>query len=147
MRFSEPIDAPSAQPAAQPAATAAAPGAPLSAEQLDALVARVALYPDELLALVLAASTQPTQIVEAGRFLEARKRNPQAAPMKSWEPAVQSLLNYPEVIRLMNQDPAWTQALGDAVASRQADVMDVDPAGAHARARGRQPEDATSSTS
>ena len=59
---------------------AAVAGAPRNAEQLDELVARVALYPDELLALVLPASTQPTQIVEAARFLEARKRDPQLTP-------------------------------------------------------------------
>jgi hypothetical protein len=118
-----PSKAPSALPATQAGQEGAA-GAPLSAAQLDELVAPVALYPDELLALVLPASTQPTQIVEAGRFLEARKRDPQLAPMDSWEPAVRSLLNYPVVIRRMNEDLTWTQRLGDAVSRQQADVME-----------------------
>ena len=98
---------------------------PRSAAQLDELVARVALYPDELLALVLPASTQPIQIVEAARFLDARERDPQLEPVEDWDASVRSLLNYPDVIRLMNQDLDWTQALGDAVTSRQADVMEA----------------------
>ena len=112
-------------PSAQPALQAAAEGAPLSAEQLDQLVAPVALYPDALLALVLPASTQPIQIVEAARFLDARDSDPQLAPPERWDEPVRALLNYPEVVALMNGDLAWTQALGDAVASRQSDVMDA----------------------
>ncbi len=99
--------------------------APHSAAQLDELVARVALYPDELLALVLPASTQPIQIVEAARFLDARQSDPMLTPMEAWDASVRSLLNYPDVIRLMNQDLDWTQALGGAVTSRQADVMEA----------------------
>ena len=81
--------------------------APHSAAQLDELVARVALYPDELLALVLPASTQPIQIVEAARFLDARQSDPKLTPMEAWDASVRSLLNYPDVIRLMNH---WTHA-------------------------------------
>jgi hypothetical protein len=120
-----PSTPPSAPPVSQPPEQAAAVNGLLSAEQLDVLVARVALYPDELLALVLAASTQPLQIVEASRFLRVRESEPGLPPMEDWDPAVKSLLNYPEVIRLMSEDLRWTQALGNAVSSQQADVMEA----------------------
>jgi uncharacterized membrane protein YgcG len=118
----------SPSPAAAPPSPTPRPSAqagPLAGEQLDQLVARVALYPDALLALVLPASTQPGQIVEAARFLDARERDPDQQPGASWDEAVKSLLNYPEVIRWMSRDLAWTQALGNAVASQQADVMEA----------------------
>ena len=97
----------------------------LTAEQLDELVARVALYPDALLAVVLPASTQPLQIVEAARFLRARESDPKLTPPAHWEAPVKSLLNYPEVVTLMNEDLTWTQGLGDAVTTQQSDVMDA----------------------
>jgi hypothetical protein len=85
----------------------------------------VALYPDDLLALVLPASTQPLQIVEAGRLLEKRKTDPTLQPPKTWDPSVVSLLNYPEVVELMNADLTWTQQLGTSVITQQAAVMDA----------------------
>src|SRR5687767_6488363 len=78
---SDPAPTAAASQAATPAEEEAAPDvALLSADQLDDLVARVALYPDELLALVLPAATNPLQIVEAQRFLEARKKNTALKP-------------------------------------------------------------------
>jgi hypothetical protein len=112
------------KPAPAPPPPAAQTG-PLPGEQLDTLVARVALYPDALLALVLPASTQPTQIVEAARFLDARERDPKLEPSASWEESVRSLLNYPEVIRQMNKDLAWTVKLGTAVSTQLSEVMDA----------------------
>jgi hypothetical protein len=97
----------------------------LSPEQLETLVSRVALYPDDLLALVLPASTQPLQIVEAARLLEKRKTDPKLQPPKTWDPSVVGLLNYPEVVALMNSDLTWTQQLGTSVITQQAAVMDA----------------------
>ena len=82
----------------------------------------IALYPDPLLALVLPASTNAIQIVQAQRFLEA---NTGKEPPSTWDPAIISLLNYPEVVQMLNDDLDWTQALGDAVSAQQADVMDA----------------------
>jgi Protein of unknown function (DUF3300) len=95
-----------------------------SEDELDELVARVALYPDPLLALVLPASTNAIQIVQAQRFLDQSAGDSSAQPPSDWDPAIISLCNYPEVIEMMSNDLDWTQALGDAVAAQQADVMD-----------------------
>jgi hypothetical protein len=111
--------------------TAAAPtddtGAPastlLTAEELREAVAPVAFYPDDLLAVVLPASTQPLQLVEAARFLEKQKADPNLKPNENWDPSVIALLNYPDVIKLMNDDLDWTQRLGNAVMDQQADVL------------------------
>jgi hypothetical protein len=97
----------------------------LTAEELNTLVAPVALYPDELLAVVLPASTNPLQIVEAQRFLEQKKSNPDAKPNEEWDPSVLALLNYPQVIKQMNDDLSWTQDLGNAVMDQQADVLNA----------------------
>jgi hypothetical protein len=97
----------------------------LSADQLNTLVAPVALYPDELLAVVLPAATNPIQVVEAQRFLDQQKSNPDLKPNEDWDPAVIALLNYPQVIKQMNDDLTWTQDLGNAVMDQQADVMNA----------------------
>lgn len=107
-----------------PGASAAAEGSPpLTAAELQTLVGRVALYPDDLLALVLPAATQPLQIVEAQRFLDKRSADPKLTPSKTWDPSVVALLNYPDVVRLMNDDLEWTQQLGQAVVRQQEEVM------------------------
>jgi hypothetical protein len=95
----------------------------LTAEELNALVAPVAFYPDDLLAIVLPAATQPLQIVEAQRFLEKQKTNKDLKPNENWDPSVLALLNYPEVIKLMNDDLDWTQRLGNAVMDQQDGVL------------------------
>jgi len=100
-------------------------GASLSEKELEELVAPVALYPDELLGVVLAASTYPLQIVQATRFLEKHKRDSNLQPDESWDTSVLALVNYPEVIDKMNQDLDWTSRLGDAVINQEADVMDA----------------------
>jgi hypothetical protein len=105
--------------------SAAADNAPalLTADQLDILVARIALYPDDLMALILTASTYPLQIVEGARFLEAVERSPDLKPKDSWDGSVISLLNYPEIVKMMNDDLDWTQALAAAIANQQGDVL------------------------
>ncbi|MBV9655235.1 MAG: DUF3300 domain-containing protein [Acetobacteraceae bacterium] len=110
---------------AQTSATqrAAGAGGTLSPAELDQLVARIALYSDPLLAIVLPASTEPAEIVEAKRFLGEHSKNPSATPPSTWDPSVVSLLNYPDVIRMMDSDLDWTQQLGNAVITQQQDVM------------------------
>jgi hypothetical protein len=92
--------------------------------ELEKLVGRIALYPDDLLALVLPASTQPLHVVEAQRYLEQRKNEPGAQPPRKWDPSVIALLNYPEALALMNADLVWLQQLGTSVVHQQAGVMD-----------------------
>ncbi len=91
--------------------------------ELDALVAPVALYPDDLLAIVLPAATYPLQIVEAGRFLDALETDPALEPDPDWDDSVVALLNYPEVVELLNEDLDWTWQLGDAVVGQQDAVI------------------------
>ena len=102
-----------------------ATSAGLSAAELVELVGPVALYPDELLAIVLPASTWPLQIVQAARFLKKHESNPELEPDEEWDTSVLGLLNYPEVINLMNEDLNWTWKLGEAVTNQQEEIMDA----------------------
>jgi hypothetical protein len=90
---------------------------------LEELVAPIALYPDELLGIALPASTYPLQIVQAARYLEAHKADPSLEPGKDWDDTIVALLNYPEVIALLNADLDWTWQLGEAVLNQQPDVI------------------------
>ena len=114
-----------------PSPAAMNPGPPpgaASAEDLQELVSPIALYPDLLVAQILAASTYPTQVVEAHRWLQqnpklsgdalAAKVNPQA-----WDPSVKSLTQFPSVLQTMDSNLAWTSALGEAYYNQPADVM------------------------
>src|SRR5689334_10302889 len=111
--------------------TAQASGAPsstnqpqlLSDEELETLVARVALYPDDLVALVLAGSLYPLQIVQAQRYLDDVKTKKDLKPDASWDGSIISLLNYPQIIKMMNDDLTWTQSMGEAVVNQQKDVL------------------------
>jgi hypothetical protein len=109
--------------AAQAPAAGAERPEPLSDDELEQLVARIALYPDDLVALVCAASLFPLQIVEAERFLEKREKDKSLQPKEEWDGSVISLLNYPEVLKMMSEDLEWTQALGDALANQQKEVL------------------------
>jgi hypothetical protein len=95
----------------------------LTAEELNALVAPIALYPDDLLAIVLPAATNPVQVIEAQRFLDKRASDPNLKPDENWDPSVLALINYPEVVKKMNDDIGWTQDLGNAVLDQQDDVL------------------------
>jgi hypothetical protein len=107
-----------------PAASGNVAEAP-SPEELDKLVGPFALYPDDLVALILPASTNPLQIVQADRFLEKRKKDPKTPIDDSWDDSVKSLVNYPEVIKQMSSDLDWTAALGEAVVADQGAVLDA----------------------
>ena len=108
-------------------APAAAGGAapPPSAEELGNLVGRIALYPDDLVAIILPASTNPLQIVQADRFLDKRKADPKLPVDDKWDDAVKSLLNYPDVVKMMSADLDWTSALGEEVVADQGAVLEA----------------------
>lgn len=107
-------------PAAQGNVTSSA-----SVGELETLVGPIALYPDDLVAIILPASTNPLQIVQAERFLEKRKADPKLAVDDGWDDAIKSLVNYPEVIQKMSGDLDWTTALGEAVVSDQGAVLEA----------------------
>ena len=103
-----------------------------SPEQLDKLVARIALYPDPLLAQVLAASTFPDQIPEAAKWADEHHYLTGDELAKaisedhlSWDPSVQALLPFPSVLEMMASDMKWTRDLGDAFLAQHQDVMDA----------------------
>jgi Protein of unknown function (DUF3300) len=95
----------------------------LSTADLEILVARIALYPDELIAVITAASLYPLQIVEAQRFLDESKTNTALKPKPTWDGSVVSLLNYPEIVRMMSEDLDWTQRLAEAIVNQQQGVL------------------------
>ena len=95
----------------------------LPAAELEDLVGRIALYPDDLLAIVLPASTYPLEIVQAARFLDDLATDGSLQPDESWDESVVALLNYPEVLYMMDKDIDWTWRLGEAVISQQTDVV------------------------
>ena len=102
----------------------------LKPEQLEALVAPIALYPDELLANVLAASTYPLEVVQADRWLNEHKSLKGDALKKevdgqSWDDSVKALASTPDVIAMLSDKIDWTKNLGDAVLAQQPDVMDA----------------------
>jgi hypothetical protein len=95
----------------------------LSHTELQELVGPIALYPDDLLAIVLPASAYPLQVVEAARFLKALETDPTLKPDPDWDDSIIALLNYPEVVELLNKDLDWTWRLGEAVVGQQTDVI------------------------
>jgi hypothetical protein len=102
----------------------------LKPEQLEALVAPIALYPDDLLANVLAASTYPLEVVQADRWLKERK-NLKGDALKTevekqaWDDSVKALTSTADVLSMMSDKIDWTKNLGDAVLAQQPDVMDA----------------------
>ena len=143
-------ETPAAPAATPPPATTPAPGAEiptaevppatppsaiapiLRAEQLDQLLAPIALYPDPLLAQILMAATYPLEIVKANRWF----RDPRHAGLsgdelaaalesESWDPSVKALVNVPQILMMMDANLDWTEELGDAFVGQQAEVMDA----------------------
>lgn len=98
---------------------------PASAEDLQILVAPVALYPDSLLAHILPASTVPIDVVEAARYLRDHGGKVEDSPDVPWLPSVRALLRFPDVLYKMDEDLSWTQDLGAAVIAQQNDVMNA----------------------
>src|SRR5579872_2815514 len=101
-------------------------------DQLNNLVSRIALYPDPLLAQVLAAATFSDQIPDAASFADANRNlqgpdlaNAMTAANLPFDPSVQSLIPFPTVLDMMASDMNWTSALGNAVLAQRSDVMDA----------------------
>jgi hypothetical protein len=112
-----------------PQAAAEAP-ALLPADQLDSLVAPIALYPDPLLAQVLAASTYPLEIVQLQQWLAKHKDLKDkalvdAVQREGWDPSVQAMAALPDVVKQLSENIKWTAELGNAFLAQQADVMDA----------------------
>ena len=93
--------------------------------QLQELVGPIALYPDDLIGIILPATTNPIQLVQAVQFLDEHKHEPELTPDENWEDSIIALLNYPEVLRLLDENLDWTVKLGEAVITQQDDVMDA----------------------
>ena len=119
-------------PAAEAAPPPAPPGPLLTEKQLENLVARIALYPDPLLAQILTSSTYWNEIPEAAAWANEHsylKGDALADAIREdnlqWDPSVLALIPFPSVLNLMAQDLAWIEQLGNAVLTRRADVMDA----------------------
>jgi hypothetical protein len=118
-------------PAQAPAQAAPTPTyAQQTPEQLQRLVAPIALYPDSLVAQILAASTFPEQVVEADRWVQAHQDLKgealgQAVDPQPWDPSVKALAAFPSVLGNMDKNLSWTSSLGDAYYNQQQDVMDA----------------------
>src|SRR5271157_1561682 len=112
-------DAPSAQAAAK-----------LPADQLDSLVAPIALYPDPLLSQTLVASTYPLEVIQLQQWLAQNKNLKdkalvEAVKKQDWDPSIQGLAALPDVVKLLSEDIKWTTDLGNAFLAQQSDVMDA----------------------
>jgi len=92
---------------------------------LDDLVAPIALYPDDLLAILIPASAYPLDVVQASRFVDKLEANKDLKPDEAWDESVRNLLNTPDVVQLMATHLDWTIRLGEEVADDQAEVMDA----------------------
>ena len=126
----KPPAADSAGAAANPAATDTAATAKIPPEQLDALVAPIALYPDPLLAQTLVASTYPLEIVQLQQWLGKHAGLKDQALADSvakqpWDPSIQSMAAVPDVVKRLSDDIQWTTELGNAFLAQQGDVMDA----------------------
>ena len=121
---------PTPAPAPAPAGGAQQNAPVFKQEELDQMLAPIALYPDDLLAQVFMAATYPIEIVQADRWV----KDPNNAKLKGdalanalqsqpWDPSVKSLVPFPQVLDMMSSKLDWTQKLGDAVLAQEADVM------------------------
>ncbi|MEI6154935.1 MAG: DUF3300 domain-containing protein, partial [Deltaproteobacteria bacterium] len=109
----------------------APPAAPqFKQEELEQMLAPIALYPDSLLVQILMASTYPLEIVEAARWADKNQnlkgdQLTAALEKQNWDPSIKSLINFPSVLTMMNDKLEWTQKLGDAFLAQEKGVMDT----------------------
>ena len=99
-------------------------------EELDQMLAPIALYPDSLLAQILMAATYPLEVVQAERWTKANEnlggdQLNDALDKKNWDPSVKALVPFPQVLSMMSENLEWTQKLGDAFLDQQDEVMDT----------------------
>jgi hypothetical protein len=121
------LTVPFSLPAQEEPQTAAAK---IPADQLDALVAPIALYPDPMLAQTLAASTYPLEIIQLHQWLEKNKNLKDkaladAVAKQPWDPSIQAMAGLPDVVKRLADDIQWTTDLGNAFLAQQSDVMDA----------------------
>lgn len=128
----QPAASPQQTPANQQSANASADQQPpkIPADQLDSLVAPIALYPDPLLSQVLVASTYPLEIIQLQQWLEKNKNLNDKALVNEiskqpWDPSIQAMAALPEVVKRLADDVQWTTDLGNAFLAQQSDVMDA----------------------
>src|SRR5208282_986548 len=129
----QPSVAATAAPATLAPAAAVEPGPPpgaATAQDLQELVSPIALYPDVLVAQILAGSTYPTQVVEADRWLKQNSNLTGDAlagqvNQQPWDPSIKSLTQFPSVLDTMNNSLGWTSALGEAYYNQPGDVMNA----------------------
>jgi hypothetical protein len=119
-----------AQQSNTPSEATPAAAAPLASGALDSLVAPIALYPDPLLAQVLAASTYPLELVQLQQWLEkhkglSEKALADAVQKENWDPSIQSMAALPDVVKQLVENIKWTAELGNAFLAQQSDVMDA----------------------
>jgi len=119
-----------APPSQDAQAAQAPPYTQQTPDQLQRLVAPIALYPDSLVAQILAASTFPEQVVEADRWVQAHPDLKgddlgKAVDQQPWDPSVKALCAFPSVLGNMDKNLSWTSSLGDAYYNQQQDVMDA----------------------
>ena len=117
-------------PAALAQDSKAAAGKKFSQEELDQMLAPVALYPDSLLAQVFMASTYPLEVVMADRWVKQNKKLSgdklkEAAEKQPWDPSVKALVVFPDLLSTMTEKLDWTEKLGEAFLAQQTDVMDT----------------------
>ena len=125
-----PMEGPTTPPPGPAGAQAQNQPAPYKAEEIEAMVAPIALYPDALLSQVLMASTYPLEVAKAARWLKANASLKGDAALKagqneSWDVSVKSLVAFPQILEPMNDKLDWTQKLGDAFLAQQKDVLDA----------------------
>jgi hypothetical protein len=119
-----------ARPLQDAAAPAAQEVAKLPPEQLDSLVAPIALYPDPMLTQTLVASTYPLEIIQLQQWL-AKNKNlkdkalADAVKKQDWDPSIQAMAALPDVVKQMSENIKWTTDLGNAFLAQQSDVMDA----------------------
>src|ERR1700746_4010197 len=121
---------PPPQQAASSTSTSQTQSAKIPPDQLDSLVAPIALYPDALLAQILAASTYPLEIIQLQQWLTNHKNLKDkaladAVAKESWDPSIQAMAALPDVVNRLANDIKWTTDLGNAFLAQQSDVMDA----------------------
>jgi hypothetical protein len=124
------IEAPTAAAVAPPPPPGTTQATPRAADDLDQVVAPIALYPDALVAQILAAATYPTEVVEAQRWMQQHTgltgdALAHAVDPQSWDPSVKALTQFPSVLAMMDKNLSWTSSLGDAYSNRPQDVLDA----------------------
>src|SRR6266545_6230232 len=119
-----------AQQAESQVMTNTSPAPKISNDQLDSLVAPIALYPDQLLSQTLVASTYPLEIIQLQQWLDKNKNLKDkalasAVQKQNWDPSIQAMAAFPEVVKRLADDIQWTTDLGNAFLAQESDVMDA----------------------